>query len=331
MRSKITQVCNTQDYEYVRPNFIYNRFDLFCKTGEFEAVKLKTGNQIKVIEFRIVKMNEKVTAELGLWLTPITKEELEKLIIFIIGKHPEIEQLYYQNGSLKYDGKHFYAGYKICGTVKCHNHFKIVFPGTVDEMKSRVSTRTWGKMRRWNARAEEICGPMQILEYEKREDIPLEIVEAFFKFKLQTRNRVYQMTTAEYLERYHVTNCYVVKFGDTVGAMHFSCEQCPTIYCENHAYNPELKELSLGKFMFAYCLNRMVEKKHEAMFLGGGDFEYKKHYGSVEQEVFDCTLTISKEKAMLFKIIKRGMKKILPGKVIKILWKIENKIKNKNN
>lgn len=326
MRIKISRVHKPQEYELVTPNFIYNRFDLFCKPGEFEAVKIQTDDQEKVVEYKVAEKNGQLTAELGLWLTPITKEELEKLVIYIADRHPKVEKIYYQNSTLRYGGDSDCEGYKLHGGYKRHNHFKIVFPETIEEMRSRVSTRTWGKMRRWNARAEEMCGKMQILEYEK-ENIPLDIVEAFFKFKLETRERVYKMTAKEYLERYHVTNCYVVKFGDTIGAMHFSCEQCPTIYCENHAYNPELRELSLGKFMFIHCLLRMMEKKHEAIFLGGGDFDYKKHYGSIEEEVFDGNITINREKVSTSGTIKRQLKAILPPKVLKLLWKVKNKFK----
>lgn len=273
MRIKISK---TEDWEKVEPNFIYNRFDLFCKEGEFEAVKIQSRDTGKVVEYRIT--NDQ--AELGLWLVPITVKELEQLIFHISQNHPEVKKISYKNGVIPY------------GKAKVHNHFRIVFPETVEEMESRVSPKSWSKMRRRNRRAEEVYGKMQILEYE-RSNIPLEIVETFFQFKLATRNRTYNMTAQEYLDRYHVSDCYVVKFGDTVGAMHFCCEQCPVVYGENHSYNPELKEFSLGRFIFAYSLVRMVEKNHTEIFLAGGDYEYKKHYGSIEETLYDCNINMS--------------------------------------
>lgn len=276
MGIKIKKTCKTADWEKAESNIIYNRFDLFCKEEEFEAVKIQNNGSTKIVEYRI----EKDQAELGLWLVPMSAAELEQLIFYITRNHPQVKKVIYKNGLLPY------------GKAKMHNHFRIVFPETVEEMESRVSPKSWSKMRRRNRRAEEAYGKMSILEYSKG-DIPEEIVEAFFQFKLATRNRVYKMTAKEYLERYHVSDCYVVKFGDTIGAMHFCCEQCPIVYGENHSYNPALKEYSLGKFIFAYSLVRMVEKKHTEIYLAGGDYEYKTHYGSIEETLYDCEITVA--------------------------------------
>lgn len=276
MRMKICKTIDPQDWEKVNPNFIYNRYDLFCNEDEFEVVRMETDGNVKVLEYKVTSDQ----AELGLWLVPITEEELRQLIFYITKEHPNVSKITYKNGVIPY------------GKAESHNHYRIVFPKTAEEMKERVSSKTWSNMRRKIKRAEEIYGKMRILEYE-RENIPNEIVEAFFKYKLETRKRNYRMTASEYLDRYHVSYCYVVMLGDTISAMHFCCEQCPVAYCENHAYNPELKDYSLGKFVFAYSLIRMVERKHTDFFLAGGDYEYKKHYGSIEETLYDCEINVS--------------------------------------
>lgn len=372
MGIKISQVCNPQDYELVVPNFIYNRFDLFCKPGEFEAVKIQVDENAKVVEYKItdkmIRGEMKRTAETGLWLTPITKEELEALVVYIAQRHPEVEVVSYRNGIFQYDGKHECGEYTLQGGYTRFRHFKIIFPETVDEMEQCVSAKTRSKMRRWKVRAAETisekykeddqdqaCVDVQMLEYQQGE-IPEEIVEEFFRFKLETKERVYHMTPREYLEKYLVTNCYVMKLGDTIGAIHFSCEQCPTVYCENHAYNPELKDFSLGKCIFFDSLIEMVKKKREAIFLGADKLEdvpaYKRLYGSVEEEVFNCNIRIKREEKALknvnpvkqeekvsentnsiewesttfFKKIKRHLKNILPKKVLKFLWRMKNRL-----
>ena len=315
---KITKTIDPRDYEQVCPNFIYNRFDLFCQNGEFEAVKLGSGKNTRVIEYKVTGEQ----AELGLWLVSITTEELEELLLHIKRNHPAVKTVTSKNAVIPY------------GKAKEHNHFRILFPDTVEEMESRISSKSRAKLRKKLRRAENDFGPMTLLEYDK-EHLPDEIVDAFFRFKLATRKRKYNMTPREYLERYHVSHCYVVKFGETIGAIRFSCEQCPIVYGENFTYNPEMSDYSLGRFIFVHHLNRMVEKKHTELFFAGGDYEYKTHYGSIEETLYDCTVTFKdvdwkriEYRQTLKGRVKGFLKKKLPPSLVQILKKVRDKVRH---
>ena len=276
MRIKVVGSRNPGDWERVEPNFIYNRFDLFCAPDGFGTVKLKSGKTSRILEYQITGD----TAELGIWLMPITEEELEQVILYITTNHSQIRKIIYKNGMIPY------------GKAKTHNHFRIEFPDTVEEMEHRISAKSRAKMRKKLHRAEEAYGKMQYLEFD-RSNMPDEVVEKFFEYKLATRNRQYNMTPAEYLDRYHVSHSYVLKFGDTYGAIRFSCEQCPVVYGENFTFNPELQEYSLGRAIFMHHLIRMVEKKHPQLFFAGGNYEYKTHYGSIEETLYDCIIQVA--------------------------------------
>lgn len=304
MRIKIKSVKNTKELEKMDPDFIYNRYDLFCKPEEYRAVKIIHGKERKIVEYRL----QKEEAELGIWLMPLTKEEIQKLVSYIGKKHPQIKKVTYKNGVIA------------CGKAHAHNHFRIVFPDTVEEMEHRISYKSRQKMRKKLRFAEEAYGKMEIKEYQRNE-IPMEVVKAFFEFKYATRNRVYKMTPEEYLDCYHVSDCYVFTFGGTIGAVRFSCEQCPVVYGENFAYNPEMRDYSLGKAVFFHHLVRMVEKKHTELFFAGGDFEYKTHYGSIEETVYDCVIPVKRESFR--KKIKRHLKKLLPSRVVNVLKKVK--------
>lgn len=275
MRIKVVKSTNPKDWERVEPNFIYNRFDLFSAPEAFETVRLKTGKSTRILEYQITGN----TAELGIWLMPITKEELEQVFLYIATNHKQVQKITYKNGVIPY------------GWSKPHNHFRIEFPETVEEMEHRISSKSRAKMRKKLHRAEEAYGKMQYLEYD-RSNMPEEVVEKFFEYKLATRNRQYNMTPAEYLDRYHVSHSYVLKFGETYGAIRFSCEQCPVVYGENFTFNPDLQEYSLGRAIFMHHLIRMVEKKHPQLFFAGGNYEYKTHYGSIEETLYDCVIKV---------------------------------------
>ena len=319
MRIRINPVSGSEAYEKVQPNFIYNRMDLFCTEGEFHAAAIVSKDRELVVQYRI----QNNTAELGLWLVPITKEELEHLLLYIHTAHPEVRFASYINGTVP------------CGNAREHNHFRIVLPDTVEEMKARATSKSWSKMRRRNRRAEEVYGPLQLLEYTS-ENIPDEIVEAFFQYKQETRSRDYRMTAQEYIQKYHVTDCYVVKFGDTIGGMHFLCEQCPVVNGENHSYNPDLQEYSLGKFIFAHSLIRLVEKKKfTEIFLGGGDYEYKTHYGSIEETLYDCKVDLNKlaadvqNRKSLSRRAQRFLKNHLPSGPAAFLRRVKRALKRR--
>ena len=309
---KIKKVDDLTQCKKVTPDIIYNRYDLFCKPGEFFVVSIKNAGVEKIIEYKITNTE----AELGIWLTPITKEEMDAFLLYIKGTHPQLKTVYFRNSSLAYKN------------AKAHNNFRIIFPKTAEEMKARISPSSWHKMRRKNRRAEEKYGKMEVLEYTDG-NVPEEIVKAFFEYKMVVKNREYNMTPQEYLDRYHVSDCYVVKFGDTIGAMRFSCEQGSMVNAENHAYNPDLRDYSVGKYIFTHSLIRETEKGHEQIFLSGGDYEYKAHYGSIEETLYDLRIKVEDivepvvPKQSFSKKMKSTAKKVLPEKMVKSLKKMK--------
>lgn len=318
MHIRTQNVSGPNAWEKVTPNFIYNRFDLFANPGDFHTVSIRSGKTVKVLEYQI-KKNQ---AELGIWLMPLTECELEHVLLHIAREHPHVTSVIYKNGVLPY------------GKAKERNHFRIVFPETAEEMEHSISSKSRAKMRKKLRHAQEAYGEMQLLEFD-RATLPNEIVEAFFQFKATIRKRDYNMTPEEYLDRYHVSHCYVVKFGETIGAIRFSCEQCPVVYGENFTYNPELSDYSLGRFIFMHHLIRMVEKKHTQLFFAGGDYEYKTHYGSIEETVYDCWFELAKiipelkNKHSRSRQIQRYIKQHFPKGLVSLLRKAKRYLKNK--
>ncbi len=313
MRITIRETKNLQDCQRVCPDFIYNRFDLFEPAVDFRTVIISSKKGERVVEYRLSGS----TAEPGLWLSDITLEELELLILYIGRTHPEVKEIRINNCPVP------------CGKYREHNHFRVVFPDTPEEMKARVSPKSWSKMRRRNRRCAEVFGPVSLIEYTDG-NIPLDVVETFFEYKLATHGRVYNMTAQEYLERYHVTDCYVVKFGDTIGALHFCCEQRPVVYGENHAYSPDMTDYSLGKFIFAHSMLRLAEKGHTEIYLAGGEYEYKTHYGSIEETLYDCVVTVTPEELAAIearhsfsKKAKRRLAALLPKRLGDWLYRVK--------
>ena len=304
---------NQSNYDLVYTNFIYNRFDLFCNPDDFEIVSIVDGSSIKVIEFRI--WDTKI--ELGVWLVPLSANEIQSLILYLHKHYPNHNSVIFQNALFRY------------GKTTKNNHFRIPLPDTVDELESRVSHRTKKRIIEWKQEAEKDFGLYKVLEFSIP-DIPEKYVKIYFQYKKETHKRDYNLSPKEYIDRYHVTNCYVMMFGDTVGAIRFSCEQTDIVYSENSAYNPEMKDYVLGKVLRDYHLQRMVEKHYKEVFLGGGQYEHKKHYGGIEETVYDGNIDMGKEDFSFRKHVKILLKQLLPVKLTQTIRKIKKKLRKQH-
>ena len=108
--------------------------------------------------------------------------------------------------------------------------------------------------------------------------------------KKETHSKDYNLTPSEYIEQYHATNVYTMEINGKVEAIRLTCEQCPAVYAENHSYNTELGDYRLGQLLYHYTLIQLTKREKQVIFLGGGDYDYKRHYGSKELSVFDCTV-----------------------------------------
>lgn len=278
MTIKIRRITEEKPYTGITPDFIYNRYDLFLEEGQYEVVRIENDGKSYDIEYAHIDK----WVELGIWNTPMSREELRHLLFYIRKNHPEVDLVSYRYGTVPY------------GRYAEKNHFSISFPETVEELEGRMTHKSLVNLRKRKEKAERELGKIVFLEYEK-EEIPEEIVKTFFDWKYQIYGRTYDMTPEHYIQHYHISHCYVMMLGDTVGAIRFACEQCPVVNGENFSYKPELRSYSLGRIIYHYHLRRMVEKGHPAMYLSGGDWEYKGHYGSVEETLYNCNIPLQEE------------------------------------
>ena len=102
--------------------------------------------------------------------------------------------------------------------------------------------------------------------------------------------------------------------------MMFSCEQCPIVYLENFSFDIQYSRYSPGQQIYEYVMTRLIEKQFNSVFLAGGDYDYKRYYGSIEEKLYD---------GLIFRNTLQRMKYILVTYYNKhFYWKIK-RIKNK--
>lgn len=253
----------TFDFSKIEPNFIYNRIDLF--DSNYVISHIKNEYYDRYIEVHI-KDNY---MELGTWLMHVRKKDIKEISSFLFKYHPKIKYASFHN--------------IISNVGDKKNFYYLELPSTYKEMEMRLTSKSRQRLRRSKRDAAEKYGEMHFTEYSGT--IPKEIVEDFFELKKSTLAIEYQLTYKDYLKKYHVSNAYVLSFGEKTAAVFFTCEQCPIVYGENFSYDTDFAYYSPGILIYDLIIQRLIEKGKKIFYLGGGNYEYKKKYNSIEISV----------------------------------------------
>lgn len=254
--------------EMTVPDFIYNRFDLL-DGSDARLLCLEAEEERYAVPARLSGRR----VELGLWMAKLPEAAWEKLVAHAFSTFKGAEVISYQNAL------------SACGDVRRTNHFSIDLPEDPEKLSARLSAKGRYNIRRERRLLDEAVGGLELKEYA-RDDVPEEVIERYFEMKLKTHDMHYHMSTKEYLRAYHITHVYALCSESEVIAEVMSCEQCPVMYIENLTYNQEYARYSPGQVIYDMYLRRLCEKGRRALYLGGGQLDYKRRYGSVEDAVY---------------------------------------------
>ena len=272
IRSKVSVCGDAAMYDKIAADFICNRFDL---TGDkpFVLLKWQRGDE----EYYVQAAFEENTAELGVWLAPITREKLKDICRFIFRTYKRVTTVTYRFGTVPY------------GKYAATNHFRIDLPASVEALLAGMTPKSRYNLRRSRRLLEEAGGAVSFEEYAAF-DAPAPIAEEYIRLKKLSHDFEFDAAPEEYLRTHGVTDIYVMRRGDELLSVLLSCEQCRIVYLENLTYNDAYKQYSPGQLLYEHYLERLIEKKRGSLFLMGGDYEYKRRYGAVEDTVYFCTV-----------------------------------------
>lgn len=253
------------------PNMIHNRFDLVSDSYEIFYLVENGEKYVVEVEYR------DNTAYLGLWLNYVSSNALNELCETIFKKQKEISQIKYEYSLVP------------LGYCKQKNHYRIILPNSEEELHNRLSKKGRYNINREKRVAEECFGSLSIVEYTS-DNVPDSVMIKYFELKKGTHGVDYKMTPLQYLKSYYVTHIYVLYFGDDIAAIVLSCEQCPIVYIENITYDKEYAKYSAGQILYDLYLSKLTEKAVKEIYLAGGNLDYKKRYGSIEDKSYVGTV-----------------------------------------
>lgn len=266
---KIKEIKST---DQISPNVIYNRFDLFDGEQNYKIFQYSDQNK----EFSFEVLFSKYSAKLGIWLMHMDQVALQNIISFLFKYNRKIRCVQYENS------------YISIGTVQKGNHFRIEFPENSTELDKRLSSKGRYNIKREKRILEQDFGDFSINKCFALSTEAKVLWDMYFKFKEKTHDHSYNMSPEQYCYYFHVTDIYSLCVGKEkkVIALILSCEQCPVVYIENLSYDLEYAKYSPGQVLYDEYLKMLIAKNTKEIFLLGGDYDYKKRYGSIEETIY---------------------------------------------
>lgn len=247
--------------------FVKNRFDLI--SSDYFSYEVKSKYGFYVLTSKIDGM----TCFLGLNFIDIHPVLVDEITKFIFKNQISVNEIVIEASLLKY------------GYSRPYLYYHIPLPSTSEELHSRLSRKSNYNIKREQKLINESVGKVTFSEYTY-DTIPDDVMDKYFEFKEITYNAKYNFIKKDYLSNYNVSDCYVLSADNKILAIVFSCEQTNEVFLENLTYNPEYSRYSPGQVLYDWYLTRLIEKGKTKVYLGGGDYMYKKRYGSVPKTVY---------------------------------------------
>lgn len=182
------------NFEQIKPDTIYNRFDLWpIPCG------MITAKQDGESYSSLVNINGS-TARLGLYLSDIPSNVVRTFCDSLFAKYSQLKQI------------EFHCAKYPLGLAVKKNHWRIQLPSTKEELSQRLSKKSRYNTEREKKIIENTFGGYRVEEYDSS-NCPIDVIEDFFRFKSKTHHTSYRVTSAEYFNEFHVSNAYVLRLG----------------------------------------------------------------------------------------------------------------------
>ena len=253
--------------KFIADNLIYNRYDLIFPNYEFFIFDWENE------KYYIMLHQEKHNMLLNLWGKELPQKGFERLIEVIFQKK-DVRRI---------------------SIIRCRNDYKgmleetndiiLFLPDSVDELLNRLHQKHRYNLRREKRILNEVIGEIYTVHYD-RNNIRDEMVNLFFKWKMDSHATLYKITPKEYLDVYHVTDAFALMVDTQMIGIAFYCVVQDVAYFENFSYDSSYKKFSVGYITYELLLEHLIKQKIKYFYLGGGNYEYKRRFGAIDTDSY---------------------------------------------
>lgn len=245
-------------------DLIYNRFDLIYECAD----------EIRIENYKFQVTVQQQTILLNVWGKYFPQEIFDEAVRIILQRYPKA---FYIQIAKSYNN---YGGH-------LHKTEDIILhlPKGEDELLIRLKSKHRYNLNRSQRLLEETVGELSFRHIGYC-DIDDEVVEQYFEWKQKTHGTDYNLSSKEYLSKYHVTDAGQLLSGDKVVGIIFYCKVNRTVYLENLSYDIQYEKYSPGFLTYTFFLKKLIEEGCELLYLGGGNYTYKKRFDTVEYTAY---------------------------------------------
>jgi hypothetical protein len=256
-----------RDSVSIMPDVVFNLFSI--RFSYYRLVEVCMNGECYYAPVAI----ERDLAHVGVCLMPIPNDVFAALVEWVFHSYMQVRRI-----SLIYS----YCNYK--DQLEPISVWHIDLPNSVDALYERLSSKGRYNLSRERKQLSEL-GNCEYRHFSRNE-IPLEIVAWYFQKKKKEFGTDYHLDCDAYLTDYYISDAYTLTLNEEIISVLFSCEQGECVYLENLAFDPRFSKQSVGFQLYVYFLEQMVLKLKQAVLLGGGDYMYKKRFGSALDTVY---------------------------------------------
>lgn len=253
-------------------DFIYNRCDR-QKRESFLTFQVFENNKTCFIH----GWYENNEGRLGVWNTPISKIAIKKIVKLMYSNNKRIKRVVIE-----------FCLHKI-GYTERNPHFEIQLSTNKEDLLQRMRGKHLRQVSSMKRKLASEFGEEKLLEYSIS-NCPDYIYDFYAENKRDTKGITISLSKDDYFKKYYVTDVYALTFGEKVVSVILSCEQCTITYLENLTYDLALAKYSPGKLLYIDYLCKLVEKGKNTLYLGGGNYEYKKQFDSIQTDTYYCVV-----------------------------------------
>lgn len=253
-------------------DLLWNRFDIRYRSN-VEWCEIQCGES----RYMVAVHDEGQRLRIGILFLPLGLEAVRALFTYLFDTHPSAEIISYQTTG--------FSLYESWETVQ--EQESICFLLNLDPVhlpvEQRSSRKTRYNLRRSRRLLEEAVGPVEVLAYSA-DDCPSEILERYFEMKAARFVLRRDESTASSLlwgSRLPVSHVYVLKSSTSVLSVVLCAEQCETVSLVNLGYDEAFSKYSPGVLLYLEVLRILEEKKKPFLYLGSGDYPYKRLFRSL--------------------------------------------------
>ena len=307
---------NNEKYEgikQVKPNIIFNRFDLIFK-DDFECVKVMKDSETYYIPFHI---KDNKCCIVGIYMTKIDYDVVEEVFKYIKK----------QRNFIYFQIRH--------ALVNKNNKFNKVswvlnLPDTFEEFMSVSTSRT----RRNKKKQLRILQENFNCEFKHyaNDEITDSIREKYNEFKTQQLGT--KARTIDTLEEFKTwaNDIYTLELDGKIVALDLNTiVDNQDVYGYSQTYDFNYRNYSVGNTLYYYTIENLINRGFKKIYLGGGDYSYKENCHAEKFETYTGEISLGfnfsylLERLFSINIIENNVSKLLQIKILGI--KLTHKIK----